>query len=153
VRNARKSDSEKHGDAIVEIDGQQNYVEIKFTTKSTINQIRAVKFIPLAIYSPQKPLPWAVLSAVEVVRLVHGKSRGQHNELALECAALTLSGLPPSSRYSDSQLSDAVHEAIRSARRYPELAATLNALMARLTATKTEYREKVRVALTAGDGR
>lgn len=153
VTGARKSDSAKHGDAIVKVDGRDGYVEVKFVTSNTINQVRAIKFIPVAIYSPQLTLPWAVLPAAEVVRLVFEKNRGQHTELALESANLSVSGLPTRFRFAGDGLSQAVHEAVRSARRYPELAATLTTLMKRLTDTKEEFQDKVRAALIAGDRR
>jgi len=153
VTGARRSTSARLGDAVVPVDGQDSFVEVKCVTSNTINQIRAIKFIPLAIYSPDKPLPWAVLSGVDVVRHVFEKERGQHSELALECANLSVSGLPNSVRCSESALSDAVIEAIRRGRRYPELAEVLQSLLRDLTELKTRYRELVSAALNTGDRR
>lgn len=153
VAMARASDSAKRGDAIVSRDGIDHYIEIKHTTSNTINQIRAVKFIPLVIYSPQEPLPWAVIPAHEVVRLVVEKERGQHTELALESANLSLSGISASFRCGDAGLSQAVHGAIGAASAYQELREVLTELLQNLSEMKEQFREKVRAALAAGDKR
>jgi len=153
VENSQDSDSSKRGDAIVTVDGVGSYVEIKYTTSNTINQVRAVKFIPLVIYSPQMPLHWAVLPSNEVVRLVFEKARGQHTELALECANMSLSGIPVTFRCSDEALSDAVHNAIREARKYSELKRKMDELLAELRGMETRYRAAVRDALRTGDAR
>lgn len=153
VAGARKSPSARLGDAVVAVDGRESYVEVKCVTSNTINQIRAVKLIPLAIYSPEEPLPWAVLSGVDVVRQVFEKDRGQHSELALECANLTRSSLPQNLRCGDDTLNDRVVEAIRRDRRYPELVRVLKSLLDDLAEMKTKYRGLVSDALNDGDRR
>lgn len=153
VKASRDSDSSKRGDAIVTVDGQPSYVEIKYTTSNTINQVRAIKCIPLVIYSPQMALHWAVLPAHEVVRLVFKKARGQHTELALECANLSLSGILGTFRHSDEALSEAVHGAIRDAQKYPELKVTMDELLNELREMEARYQEGVREALSMGDAR
>jgi hypothetical protein len=151
VKGAEESDADKKGDAIVRLDGRAHYVEVKYTTSNTINQIRAIKFIPLVIYSPQLPVPWAVLPAHEVVRMVSEKNRGQHTELALESANMTLSSISSSFRCRPQELSDTVHQALRAADRYPSLQQLLQDLITRLTSIKEEFREAVRLALAEGD--
>lgn len=153
VRGAKDTDAAKKGDARVELDGQDYYVEVKFVTSNTVNQVRAVKYTPLAIYTPAETLPWAVIPAPDVVRIVYEKPRGQHSELALECANMTLSGVGSHFRVSSAELSDRVHAAIRIGQRYPELAQTLRQLMGDLESMKSEFRERVRASLAAGDAR
>lgn len=151
VHDARASDSAKRGDAIVKVDGVDCYVEVKHVTSNTINQIRAVKVIPLAIYTPGRPSPWLVLPGHEVTRLVYEKERGQHTELALESANLSRSGIPLRFQCTDLDLSARVHAAVREARRYEQLELEMQALYERLQQVKEEFRERVRRALLLGD--
>jgi hypothetical protein len=151
VAQARDSDSAKRGDAIISVDGADHYVEIKYVTSNTVNQVRAIKFIPLIIYSPQEARRWAVLPAQEVVRLVLHKDRGQHTEIALECANMTLTGVPMKFRYNDEGLSGAVHAAIRGARKYSLLAAALPELLRDIRAINESYRKRIEAALNEGD--
>jgi hypothetical protein len=151
VAKSRLTDSAKRGDAIVSVDGADNYIEIKYVTSNTVNQVRAIKFIPLVIYSPQHNRQWAVLPAHEVVRLVFQKDRGQHTEIALECANMTLSGVPAMFRFDDDGLSDAVHTAIRDARKYSLLAAALPELLQNIRVMNESYRKRIEIALQQGD--
>ncbi len=79
------------GDAC--LDGR--YVEVKKATSTTINQVRAVKYLPLVIHRPanfdlEVPERWWVVPAHDVVRLIHAKNgRGQHTENAYESATLS----------------------------------------------------------------
>jgi hypothetical protein len=151
VAGSRKSDSAKKGDAIVALDGADHYVEIKFVTSNTVNQVRAIKFIPLAIYSPQEEKCWAVLPAYEVVRLVFHKDRGQHTELALESANMTLTGISQSFRCNDAELNSVVQNAIRSARKYSRLETTLVDFLACIRGIKGIYAQRIELALEEGD--
>lgn len=65
-------------------------VEIKQASSPTINQVRAVKYLPLVVYNP-KLETWYVVPPDEVIRLVALKRRGQHTENPFECASLSAS--------------------------------------------------------------
>lgn len=67
-------------------------VEIKRATSSTLNQVRAVKYIPVVAYSaPQRA--WYVIPAHIVVAEISRKTRGQHSEIPFESATLSLARL------------------------------------------------------------
>jgi hypothetical protein len=152
VKNALPSDVARRGDAIVSVDGASSYVEIKHVTSNTINQVRAVKFIPLVIYSPQfGDRPWAVLPAQEVVRLVLPKARGQHTEIALECANLSLSCIAGTFRCTSAGLDNAVQSAVRTARKYPTLERILHDLVNQLSALNAMFHTRIEGALRAGN--
>jgi hypothetical protein len=152
VKNALPSDVAHCGDAIVSVDGAPSYVEIKHVTSNTINQVRAVKFIPLVIYSPQfGDRPWAVLPAQEVVDLVLPKARGQHTEIALECANLRLPRIADRFRCTNAGLDNAVQSAVRTARKYRTLELTLRDLVDQLRALNAMFQTRIEDALRAGN--
>lgn len=76
------------GDAM--LDG--NYIEVKHASSTTINQVRAVKYITLVVYNSSAD-SWYVVPADEIVRLVARKRRGQHSENPFESATLSLRDL------------------------------------------------------------
>jgi hypothetical protein len=113
------------GDAIV--DGK--YVEVKKATSMTLNQVRAVKYIPLvALFVPE--MRWYVISANEIVRRCARKRRGQHTENPFESATLSLNSLGTYAVADPSDLLPAVRAAISEADRYP----LLGELMAKVLA-------------------
>lgn len=57
-------------------------IEVKSATSNTLNQVRAVKYIPLVAYHVPTEA-WFVVPAPDVVRLVSSKARGQHTENSL----------------------------------------------------------------------
>lgn len=67
--------------------------EAQSTSNVSLNQVRAIKCIALIVYfkTLQK---WAVLSPIEVLEFAIEKNRGQHNEISLECAAISTSKIP-----------------------------------------------------------
>lgn len=151
IPNAKASPSQKQGDAVLRIDGKDYFIEVKQCVKgNSINQVRAIKFTTLVVYSPQLPKPWAVLAPQEVARIVAEKERGQHNEVALECANLTLTSLPAGCRCSNDELAARVESAIRSSEPYGDLREALARLLDDLVEVKTAAREAVRKALQAG---
>jgi len=77
-----------YGDA--ELGG--TYVEVKKATAATLNQVRAVKYIPLvAFHEPSDT--WYVVPAHIIVCLVATKRRGQHTENPFESATLNIFSL------------------------------------------------------------
>ncbi len=76
------------GDALLE----GHPVEVKRATSNTLNQVRAVKYIPIvALFAPTDT--WYVVPAHEVVVQVSRKARGQHTENPFESATLSLGNL------------------------------------------------------------
>ena len=124
VKDSRSSPIAKRGDAQVAVDNKWHFVEIKecHSTNGTINQIRAIKFIPLIIYAPEheQGRPWVVVPAHKVVSLVLPKSRGQHTEIPFECANLPLRGFVDF-LCTQQELEQKVIEAIRNDMNYIEV--------------------------------
>ena len=127
-------------------------MEIKQCQKGcTINQVRAIKFILLVIYSPQYDKRWAVIPSQEVVRLVLNKGRGQHTEIPFECANLSLTSIPEKFRFTDQELTEAVKSAIRSTSRFGEVEKELNLLLGEILKMNSAYKDRIRAALVSGD--
>jgi hypothetical protein len=104
------------GDAILE----GHPVEIKRATASTLNQVRAVKYIPLIAY--QEPSDsWYVIPAHAVVAAVGGKRRGQHTENPFESATLNVNSLGQFRVDDPGELRSRTLDAIEASTRYPEL--------------------------------
>jgi hypothetical protein len=76
------------GDAVLE----GRHIEIKRASSSTLNQVRAVKYLTLVVhYSPTNA--WYVVPAHVVVLMVSRRFRGQHTENPFESATLNLNNL------------------------------------------------------------
>ena len=92
IPNAEKPQSAKEGDRII-----PNYgpLEIKICRANTINQVRAIRGIPLVTYAPNHVPKWYVIGPDDLVRLVSKKQRGQHTEIPFECANLSINSITP----------------------------------------------------------
>lgn len=102
-------------------------VEVKRATNGTLNQVRAVKYIPLvARHEPSDT--WYVVPAHDVVRLVSEKARGQHTENPFESATLSVSHLSDY-RVPEAELKAATLKAIQSADEYPEIRENMNQVL------------------------
>ena len=126
-------------DTKVNVNGVWYSVEVKECRANTINQVRAIKYLPLIIYDGGI---WYVIPPHEVVRLVSLKSRGQHTEIPFECANLTLSQLPTHLQCQDDQLADRVSWAIREGQRYSSIKEAMEELLSNLIKLneKTKFR-------------
>jgi hypothetical protein len=102
------------GDALLE----DHPVEVKRAKGATINQVRAVKYLPLAVLNERAE--WYVVPAHVVVAWVSQKRRGQHTEIPFESATLSLKNLE-AWKVEDPDLREATIEAIAASARYPEL--------------------------------
>lgn len=88
ITGASKPPRAAVGDAI--FDGYA--IEVKKASTNTLNQVRAVKFIPLVAFDTRDET-WYVVPAPDVVRLVASKSRGQHTENPFESATVSVAQL------------------------------------------------------------
>ena len=148
VEDSRKSDEAKSGDAIVRVDGTDEYVEIKKCSTSTVNQIRAIKYICCAVWASDSDC-WCVIPPHELVELAANKNRGQHNEIAFECMNLGLSNLLKKYRTSNNNLSSAIHEAIRKGREFNQLPSAMNGLLRDIRELKKKHVDKVKILLNS----
>jgi hypothetical protein len=115
LTGAERSPTAALGDAV--LDGFP--IEIKQATKNTLNQVRAVKYIPLVVlYVPDEQ--WYVVPAHVVVAAVSQKRRGQHTENPFESATLNVNALG-AYKVEARQLRDRTLAAVRDSAQYPEL--------------------------------
>ena len=149
VREARPSDSFRRGDAIVTVDGQNAYVEVKechanIGKGGTINQVRAIKYICCVIWAPNHDC-WYVISPDQLVRLAATKDRGQHTEIPFECMNFSLTSIPDNlhTKCKDGQLTETVQEAIRRGRRNTGLHEMMRRLLEEVKSIKERYRNEV----------
>lgn len=88
ITGATKPPRASIGDAIF----RGHAVEVKKASTNTLNQVRAVKFIPLVAFDTRDQ-KWYVVPAPDVVRLVAPKSRGQHTENPFESSTISIGQL------------------------------------------------------------
>lgn len=119
LTGAEPSREAAKGDALV--DGYQ--VEVKRATSNTLNQVRAVKYIPVVVYY-EPAAEWYVVPAHVVVSEVSQKLRGQHTEDPFESATLGLRNLS-AYRVDPSALRKATLDAISASDKYPDLKAAM----------------------------
>jgi hypothetical protein len=105
------------------------YVEVKKATSTTLNQVRAVKYIPLVAYH-EPTNSWHVVPAHMVVCLVSAKGRGQHTENPYESATLNILALGKYRVSSEGDLKRATLEAIAEAKKYPDLKMAMDRVLA-----------------------
>lgn len=126
------------GDAL--LDG--HLVEVKQATKNTLNQVRAVKYLPLVVY--YRPADeWYVIPAHEVVRRIAAKSRGQHSEIAFECATLSLASLGEFKVDDPGELRAHTLMAVAASAEFPELRAEMDRVRAEAIRLATDARARV----------
>lgn len=118
MTGASPAERAAQGDALLE----GHPVEIKRATsvRRALNQVRAVKYIPIVVhYAPSDE--WYVVPAHVVVAAVSQKPRGQHTENPFESATLSLKNLGAWKVEDAGRLRAATLEAIEESDRYPEL--------------------------------
>lgn len=116
LTGAQLAERAAQGDALLE----GHPVEVKRATSVTLNQVRAVKYLPIVVhYAPADE--WYVVPAHVVVAAVSQKQRGQHTENPFESATLSLRNLGAWKIDNALHLRDATLEAIAESDSYPEL--------------------------------
>ncbi len=119
----------KRGDPRGDAEYRGRCIEIKnleAVKHQNSNPVRAVKYITLVVRNPPND-GWYVIPASDVVRNVERMAKGQHTEIAFECARLNLNRFDENrSKYSvakpaPEQLQRKVEEAIAEAEGHPEL--------------------------------
>lgn len=130
------------GDAL--LDGHP--VEVKRATSATLNQVRAVKYLPIVVhYGPADE--WYVVPAHVVVAGVSQKRRGQHTENPFESATLSLRNLHAWKVEDPSRLREATLEAIAASDEYPELRSSMEEVLRESRALTDTWLERVRSLL------
>lgn len=142
--DARAAPRAAAGDAVV----NGTPVEIKHASSDTLNQVRAVKFIPLVCFDARTST-WYVVPAHQVVRLVAQKKRGQHTENPFESATLSVRALGAFAVADDASLQGAVAVAIEADAGYPELRRAMERILEQSSALARESRLAVNAVLGA----
>ena len=94
-------------------------IEVKKASSNTINQVRAVKWIPLVVRD-DKHDEWYVIPAPDVVELVSQKTRGQHTENPFESATLSVAKIERF-RVEKSELKNCVLRAVARGKKFSVL--------------------------------
>lgn len=130
------------GDALLE-----GYpVEVKRATSVTLNQVRAVKYLPIVVhYAPADE--WYVVPAHVVVAAVSQKVRGQHTENPFESATLSLRNLGAWRIESANLLRSATLAAIDESKGFPELGAAMEEVLHESRELAVTSLERVRAIL------
>lgn len=121
-------------------------IEIKRATAQTLNQVRAVKYIPLVVYFEPRD-EWYVVPAHAVVAGVSQKSRGQHTENPFESATLNLGSLRAYKVDDPGRLREATLEAIAASERFPRLREAMQQVLRESRELAAESVERVRSLL------
>ena len=125
-------------------------VEVKRATKNTLNQVRTVKYLPIAVCfeSIGGADSWYVIPAHVVVARVARKHRGQHTENPFESATLNLADFA-AFKITDpvANLRQATLAAITESDRYQELRDEMATILTEARRLSMESRERVEAIL------
>lgn len=127
------------GDAV--LDGHP--VEVKRATSVTLNQVRAVKYLPIVVHYPLAD-EWYVVPAHVVVAAVSQKRRGQHTENPYESATLSLTNLRAYRLTDSRRLREATLDAVAASDEYPELRSAMEEVLRDSRALADASIERVR---------
>jgi hypothetical protein len=143
ITGATRALRAKDGDAVL----FESNIEIKRAGAKTLNQVRAVKYIPLvALY--EKTDTWYVVPAPDVVRLVSSKTRGQHTENPFESATLSIQNLDAFSLSDERELKDAVRRAVHRGQAFPDLKRAMQKVLSDSKALATSSKDEIQVILS-----
>lgn len=138
LTGAKRSERAADGDAVFE----GCNIEIKKASSNTLNQVRAVKFIPLvAFHTPSRT--WYVVPAPDIVKAVAVKKRGQHTENPFESATLNLSTLGSFAVAAEHDLTRAVRAAITRGSQFPQLRDAMRTVLSESKQLAASSREEV----------
>jgi hypothetical protein len=141
ITGASKPGKASLGDAVL----CGHAVEIKKASSNTINQVRAVKWIPLVVLDSNDG-QWYVIPAPDVVILVSQKKRGQHTENPFESATLSVKKIL-GYRTEKSELKSSVLRAVARAKRFPILRKSIEKVLSDSKELAANSRSEVAIAL------
>lgn len=142
ITGAARAQRAASGDAI--LDG--HLIEVKKATSNTLNQVRAVKYLPIVVlYEPTRS--WYVIPAHRVVARVARKNRGQHTENPFESATLSLADFGDTIVNDVSGLRDATLAAVAESDSYQELRDAMAEILKDARTLSEVSKEKIRALL------
>lgn len=150
VDGARLSDNPKRGNVIVQVDGNDFYVQIrechaKPGGTGSINQVRPIKYICCVVYAPLQGC-WYVLSPDQLVRFAAEKPRGHHNEIPFECMNFSVRSLDEKyhTKCNGKNLEKVVVEAVRRGETHASLRALMNDALQEIRTISEKYKRSVK---------
>ncbi len=143
LTGASKAPTASAGDAILE----GCPVEVKKATSNTLNQVRAVKYIPLVAFHEPSGY-WYVVPAHVIVAEVSRKRRGQHTENPFESNTLSIGRLVQSRVEDPSELRSRTMNAIEASSHYPGLKHEMRHILDESRRLADDSVERVRRLLT-----
>lgn len=124
LTGADRSETASIGDAVL----QGHPIEVKQATSWTLNQVRAVKYIPLVVYYKPNDA-WYVVPAHVVVAGVSAKARGQHTENPFESATLSVGSLDAYKIEDGRMLRQATLDAVAKSAEFPALKQAMDEIL------------------------
>ena len=118
------SEGAAFGDVRIVVGNEVHYLEIKCCRSSsggTLNQVRAMKYIPLVVHLPNQSPNWMVIPPNKIVEIMADRKRGQHTEIPFESAALSVKSLGSTFGCEQSDLEKRVVDAIKEGQSFPTL--------------------------------
>lgn len=136
------------GDALLDETHRVEVKQIKKEKSTTVNQVRAVKYITLAVlYVPDAT--WYVVPACDVVELVARKGRGQHTENPFESNTLSIRQLDAFVVADHTHLRQATLDAVAKSSQRPELEAAMAWILEEARSLAAESCRRVNALLEA----
>ena len=147
VSMSQKSQTPALGDAVVTVQGKDYYVEIKQcgTRSGTINQVRAIKYIPCVIWASLRN-KWYIFPPNRLVKIAAKKNRGQHTEIPFESMNI---GMPANNDIQgaivcdDKELDKQIREAICEGERFPDCREAMSSLLDEIRQLKNKYIDEI----------
>lgn len=125
------SEGAAYGDVRMVVGNSVHYIEIKKCGSKkggTLNQVRAIKYIPLVVHLPNQTPHWMVIPPNVLVERMAKRPRGQHTEIALESAAISVNASLDPYRCDESELEARVVAAIKEGQANVELSRVMKEL-------------------------
>ena len=141
VPRATKTLSKKSGDFDVPYKKGLRSTEMKECGKNTINQVRAIRYIPLVVHFTREDY-WAVIPPNELVKMASKRNAGQHGILAYENMTITTNNIEDKWKCSGDQLHKNIIKAIKEGEKNNHMRDGMRVLQAELEGIKDRYNKK-----------
>ena len=138
ITGAAPTEKAADGDAL--IDGRP--VEVKQASTNTLNQVRAVKYLPLIVLDKRTD-DWYVVPPDVIVRLVARRSRGQHTENPFESVTISRTKIRDC-KVDEADLRAATIGALRQGDSRPDLRDAMREIKDKASSLAAWSRERVR---------
>ena len=117
-------------------------VAVRTASDNTVNQVRAVRYLPIAVFHAPRKL-WYVVPPHDVVRFALGKKKGQHGANPFESITLSVKELSTYKVSSENDLLSAVNAALAAGEQHPKLRETMKKIQAKVEEVSLQSKEWV----------